>query len=45
MFNWLNWFNFKDCDLNYFSIYWLGIEKESLLTECVERTEILHTDR
>ncbi len=40
MFNWLSWFDFKDCDLNYFVINWLGVEKESLLTECTDKGEL-----
>lgn len=33
MFKWLTWFRLKDCGLNLFIINWLGIEKESLLTD------------
>ncbi|MEM7761601.1 MAG: hypothetical protein AAF298_26255 [Cyanobacteria bacterium P01_A01_bin.40] len=33
MFDWLNWFETKDCGLNFFIINWLGVEKESLLTD------------
>ncbi|MEM8675808.1 MAG: hypothetical protein AAGF83_18320 [Cyanobacteria bacterium P01_G01_bin.67] len=33
MFDWLNWFETNDCGLNLFIINWLGVEKESLLTD------------
>ena len=36
MFNWLSWFETKDCGLNLFVINWLGVEKESLLTPSIQ---------
>jgi len=34
MFSWLSLFNLQNCDLNSSMVNWLGIEKESLSTEC-----------
>ena len=45
MFKWSNWLNFKNCDMSYFLVNWLGVEKESLLTECTYKPEVSKVDR